>query len=138
MLLQGFLRVVEVACFLSDAQRLTITLRSHTTVFGASLLNGSWGMQNDAEKQRCVDMAAAEIQSILQGQRVQKGGPYQPASQRAFIAVGPPQQVQHHTCIVSSPLMRRVFCAPDHLSTYHCQEVGLLQVARFSSAKHEY
>ncbi|CAL8471825.1 g11367 [Coccomyxa elongata] len=53
---------------------------------------GASASENDAEKQRCVDMAAAEIQGILQGQRVQKGGPYQPASQRAFNAVGPPQQ----------------------------------------------
>lgn len=60
-------------------------------------------MQNDVEKQRCVDMAAAEIQGILQGQRVQKGGPYQPASQRAFNAVGPPQQVQHLTNIFPIP-----------------------------------
>ena len=76
-----------------------------------SLLTYFRGMQNDAEKQRCVDMAAAEIQSILQGQRVQKGGPYQPASQRAFNAVGPPQQVlapcQH---LHSSPLMNRAGC----------------------------
>ncbi|EIE23783.1 hypothetical protein COCSUDRAFT_63305 [Coccomyxa subellipsoidea C-169] len=54
---------------------------------------GASSTEDDAEKQRCVDAAAAEIQAMLQGQRVMKGGPYQPASQRpSFNAVGPPQQ----------------------------------------------
>lgn len=41
-----------------------------------------------------MDAAAAEVQAMLQGQRVNKGAAYQPASQRAFNAVGPPQQVR--------------------------------------------
>jgi len=54
-------------------------------------------LQDDAEKQRCVDAAAAEVQSILQGQRTNKGPVYQPPSQRSFNAVGPPPQVRCRT-----------------------------------------
>lgn len=42
---------------------------------------------------RCVDAAAAEVQAILQGQRLPKGPIYQPPSQRGYNAVGPSPQV---------------------------------------------
>ncbi len=49
--------------------------------------------QGEVEMKRCVDAAAAEVQAILQGQRLPKGGVYQPPSQRGYNAVGPSAQV---------------------------------------------
>jgi hypothetical protein len=56
--------------------------------------------QGEEEMKRCCDAAAAEVQAILQGQRIPKGGVYQPPSQRPYNAVGPPAQVrcEFHEC----------------------------------------
>ena len=50
-------------------------------------------MQDDAEKRRTCDAAAAEVQGILQGRALPRGGPYVPPPRAAFNAVGPPSQV---------------------------------------------
>ena len=50
-------------------------------------------MQDDAEKRRTCDAAAAEVQGIMQGRMPPHGGPYAPPPRAAFNAVGPPQQV---------------------------------------------
>ena len=50
--------------------------------------------QDDAEKWRTCEMAAAEVQATLQGQRLPRGGMYVPPPKAAYNAMGPPMQVR--------------------------------------------